>query len=286
MKGELINMLPRDEWIQILIHCRNKVQKNTKPLLGEMRKPQPNLGMGAGGDPVKKIDLAAEKAIMDTLEKYASSFTLISEESGLIEHGREPGQCYVTADPVDGTTNLTRGIPFYATSIAVSSEPSLETVHTALVTDLFHGTTYTAQRGAGAFRDDERITSSTNFSVEEGVIGIDLNSYRIQKLASKLTALMSEAKHLRHFGANALELCYVADGTTDAFIDIREKLRTTDVAAASLIIGEAGAKMTTPEGKQLKVRLDPKQTMAFVASGNANIHKRILDLIATQREKE
>ena len=273
------------KWTQILIQCRDKVQKTTKSLLREMRKPQPDLGVGAGGDPIKKIDLAAEKAIMDTLQKYAPGFTLISEESGLIEHGYQPSQCYVTADPIDGTTNLTRGMPFYATSIAVSSEPTLAAVHTALVTDLFHGTTYTAQKGVGAFRDNERISSSTNLSVEEGVIGIDLNSYRIQKLAPRLTALMGEAKHMRHFGANALELCYVADGTTDAFIDIRGKLRTTDMAAASLIISEAGGIMTTPEGKQLKARLDPKQRVEFIAAGNMNIHKRILDLIAAQREK-
>jgi myo-inositol-1(or 4)-monophosphatase len=285
MKGEHITMLPQDKWTQILIQCRDRVQKTTKLLLGEVGKPQPDLGVGAGGDPIKKIDLAAEKAIFDTLQKYALGFTLISEESGVIEHGYQPNQCYVTADPIDGSTNLTRGMPFYATSIAVSSEPTLAAVHTALVTDLFHGTTYMAQKGVGAFRDNERISSSTNLSVEDGVIGIDLNSYRIRKLAPRLTALMGEAKHMRHFGANALELCYVADGITDAFIDIRGKLRTTDIAAASLIISEAGGIITTPDGKQLKARLDPKQRAAFIAAGNVNIHKRILDLIAAQREK-
>src|SRR4030042_5471289 len=147
------------KWTQILIQCRDKVQKTTKPLLREMRKPQPDLGVGAGGDSIKKIDLAAEKAIMDTLEKYAPGFTLISEESGLIEHGYQPRQYSVPAHRMPGTTNLTRGMPFYATSIAVSSEPTLASVHTALVTDLFYVTTYTSQKGVGAFRDNKRISS-------------------------------------------------------------------------------------------------------------------------------
>jgi len=276
----------QDKWMQILVQCRDNVQKGIRPLLKEMRKPQPNLGIGAGGDPVKKIDLAAEKAIMDTLQKHKVTFTLISEESGMIEYGTNPQQCYVTTDPIDGTTNLIRGLPFYATSIALSNEPTLGAVHSALVTDLFHGTTYTASKGTGAFRDNKRIIPSSNIAVEESVIGIDLNSYRIQKLAPKLTALMGEAKHMRHFGANALELCYVADGTIDAFIDIRGKLRTTDMAAASLIIKEAGSIISTPEGKQLDARLDPHQRVEFIAASNENIHRRILSLIKYQKEKE
>jgi fructose-1,6-bisphosphatase/inositol monophosphatase family enzyme len=76
----------------------------------------------------------------------------------------------------------------------------------------------------------------------------------------------------------------VADGTTDAFIDIRGKLRTTDMAAAWLITKEAGAKITTPEGKPLNIKLDPKQTVAFIAAANQKIHKTILDLIKTKKE--
>ncbi len=192
----------------------------------------------------------------------------------------------MTADPIDGTTNLMRGVPFYATSIAISSKPTLATVHTALVTDLFHDITYTAHAGGGAFRQSKRIKPSTNSSVEDGVIGIDLNSYRIQKLAPMLNALMAEAKHMRHFGANALELCYVADGTTDAFIDIRGKLRTTDMAAAWLIVKESGAIITTLEGEEVDARLDPKQKVELIAAANKDIHKRILSLIKSEKETE
>lgn len=279
--------LPRlDRWTQILIECKNNVRKSVRPLLREKNQPQPDLGIGGGGDPVKRIDLAAENAILQTLQKHENTFTLISEESGIIEHGDEPDRCYVTADPIDGTTNLMRGVPFYATSIAISSKPTLATVHTALVTDLFHDITYTAHAGGGAFRQSKRIKPSTNSSVEDGVIGIDLNSYRIQKLAPMLSALMAEAKHMRHFGANALELCYVADGTTDAFIDVRGKLRTTDMAAAWLIVKESGAIITTLEGEQVDARLDPKQKVELIAAANKDIHRRILSLIKSEKETE
>jgi len=273
------------DWPSVLIQCRNNVQEKIKPLFKTLNQPQPDLGIGAGGDPVKKIDLAAESAIVSALRKEKKTFTLISEESGIVEYGESPHRCYVTVDPIDGTTNLIRGVPFYATSIAVSTEPTLTKVHTALVTDLFHGTTYTAQKGFGAYKDDRRIRPSTSTLMREAVIGIDLNSYRIQKIAPRLTKLIGKTKHVRHFGANALELCYVADGTIDAFIDIRGKLRTTDMAAAWLIIREAGAMMTTPQGKLLCAKLDPKQRVEFVASANPEMHKRILGLTKPEREK-
>jgi len=277
-------MARQTSWLQILVACKNNIQKQITPLLKTLNEPQPNLGFGAGGDPIKNIDLAAERAIVETLNRHEISFTLISEESGIKEYGDRPTQNFVTADPIDGTTNLVRGIPFYATSIAVSTRPTLDSIHTALVEDLRHGVTYTAQRGAGAYRNGEKLTPSKTTSLEDAVIGVDINTYKVKRIALQLTALIERTKHVRHLGANALELCYVADGTTDAFIDIRGKLRATDMAAASLIIAEAGATITLPEGTPLSIRLDPKQTVFFVATANPKIHKIILDLIKPRKE--
>jgi myo-inositol-1(or 4)-monophosphatase len=272
------------EWVKILIECKNSVQRKINPLLSTRDGQQPDLGIGAGGDPIKMIDLTAENAIVDTLKRKGIEFTLISEESGIVEYGASSPKWYVTTDPIDGTTNLMRGAPFYATSIAVSSQPFLTAISAGLVADLSHGTTYTAQKGRGAYRNDLRIMPSRNVSVEEGVIGLDLNSYKIEKLAPKLTALMSVAAHLRHFGANALELCYVADGTIDAFVDIRGKLRTTDIAASYLIILEAGGIMSTPNGSPLNAELDPKRKVEFIAAANEGIYKRIMKLINSEKE--
>jgi myo-inositol-1(or 4)-monophosphatase len=263
-------------WLQILIECRDKIQEEILPILKTTGQPQPFLGIGAGGDPIRRVDLTAEEAIVDTIRRHRVSFTLISEESGLQEYGKNPRECYVTTDPIDGSTNLVRGVPFYATSIAVGTKPTLRSIHSALVTDLVHGATYTAQRGDGSRRNNQRITPSGNTSLEEAVIGIDLNNYRARKVVSELTSLIERTKHIRHFGANALELCYVADGTTDAFIDVRGKLRSTDMAAAWLIVEESGAVMTMPDGKPLNIKLDPKQRVEFLAAGNQKMHERIL----------
>ncbi|MEM3443036.1 MAG: inositol monophosphatase family protein [Candidatus Bathyarchaeia archaeon] len=277
-------MKSQNNWLQILIQCKNNIKKQIAPFLKTFNQPQPYLGIGAGGDAIKQVDLAAENAIVDTLKRHKLSFTLVSEESGIREYGEKPSKCYVTADPIDGTTNLLRGIPFYATSIAISSESTINTVNAALVADLYHDVTYKAQKGKGAFRNNKRITPSKCDSLEEAVIGIDLNTYKVKEIAPKLNRLIQKTKHIRHLGANALEICYVADGTTDAFLDIRGKLRTTDMAAAWLILKEAGGTITTPEGKQLNVKLDPKQNVAFIASANQRIHKIILGFIKSEKE--
>ncbi len=268
------------DWLPILIRCRENVKKRITPLLENERKQQLlNLGIGAGGDPIKQIDIEAEKAIVETLVGQDISFTLISEESGIREYGENSGENYVTADPIDGTTNLTRGIPFYATSIAVSKKPKLDAVHTALVADLIHDTTYTAEKRKGAYRNNQKISPSKQTTLEEAIVGIDLNTYKAREIAPQLTSLIEKTKHIRHLGANALELCYVADGKTDAFIDIRGKLRTTDTAAAFLIINEAGALITTLDGKRLNTKLHPKEKLTFIASANQKIHEKILSLI-------
>lgn len=272
-------MSSKVDWLQVLLQCKENVKTHIQPHLKSLKEPQPDLGKGAGGDQMKLVDLAAEKAIIEVLLQHGVSFTLISEESGIKEFGAKATECFVTTDPIDGTTNLIRGLPFYCSSIAVSRKPMLSGVYAGMVTDLFHGTTYTAVEGKGAYRDGEKIATSTVASLEAAVVGLDLNTYKVKEIAPQLTDLIAHTKHIRHFGANALELCFVAEGLTDAFVDIRGKLRTTDVAAGFLMIKEAGGIITAPDGQAVDVKLDPKQKLKFVASGNKEIHKLILSLV-------
>jgi myo-inositol-1(or 4)-monophosphatase len=237
-------------------------------------------GIGAGGDTMKKIDLVAEKALIDVLEGHKASCTLISEETGIKKLGSQPSEFYVTTDPVDGTTNAVRGIPFMATAIAVSKAPYLKDVETSLVSDLFHNVTYTAQRDQGAYRNEERIEPSKTSSLEEAIVGVDFNTLRIKELVATLEEVLIRTRHLRHLGANALEICYVADGTTDAFLDTRGKLRVTDIAASYLILLEAGGIMVTPEGNELNVPLAATQRVSFIAAANKKLYETIRRLLA------
>jgi len=266
------------DWLEIIQECSQKIRKEALTLYGSPEAAV-GFGVGAGGDITKKIDLVAEKALIDCLNEHEISCTLVSEEAGIQKIGSEPSEFYVTTDPVDGTTNAVRGIPFMATVIAVSRGPWLRDVETALVSDLFHNITYTAQKNGGAFRNGERIKPSETSDLEEALIGVDLNTFKIEELVAKLEGLFKRGKHFRHFGANALDICYVADGSTDAFIDIRGKLRVTDMAASYLILREAGGIMVSPEGEELNVPLAPTQRVSFIAAANNRIYEAIQEAL-------
>ena len=265
------------DWLTLFKECSKKIRKEVMPFF---KSPEANFGfgVGAGGDIMKRIDLIAEKALIETIEKAGFSCTLVSEETGVREIGDNPTNFYVTTDPLDGTTNATRGIPFIATSMAVSKKPYLNQIETALITDLCHNVTYTAKRGKGAYRNEARIKPSELQSLNEAVIGIDF-THKAWEIANRLKSMLEQTRHLRHLGANALELCYVADGTTDGFVDLRGKLRATDIAAAYLILKEAGGTITTPEGKELNAELAPTQRVSFVAAGNKRLHEIIMEQI-------
>jgi myo-inositol-1(or 4)-monophosphatase len=267
------------DWQQIFTECKSNIQTAIRPYLKSLKVPQPNLGMGAGGDLMKPVDLAAETVIVETLLRHDVSFTLISEESGIKKFGAKPEDCFLTADPIDGTTNLMHGLPFFASSIGVSNKPELSDVYAGMVIDLAHDVTYTAFKGEGAYRNRKKMETSKTTSLDEAVVGLDLNTFKSKTVVPKVIDLIENTKHIRHYGANALEICYVANGLSDAFIDLREKIRATDVAAGFLIVKEAGGVVTTPDNQTLNVKLDPSQKLSFIASGNLQIHQKILSLV-------
>jgi myo-inositol-1(or 4)-monophosphatase len=266
------------DWMEILQECSQKMWKAAIRYYGSP-KAAVGFGIGAGGDVSKRIDLAAEKALIDCLGKHEISYTLVSEEAGTKKMGFGHSEYYVTTDPVDGTTNAVRGLPFSANVIAVSRGPWLREVETAIVHDIVHDITYTAQKNKGAYKNGKKIKPSETSEIADAVIGIDLNTFRIEELVTKLEGLFKVGKHFRHFGANALEICYVADGSTDAFVDIRGKLRVTDIVASQLILREAGGIIVSPEGEDLNIPLEATQRLSFIAASNIKMFEAIKEAI-------
>jgi myo-inositol-1(or 4)-monophosphatase len=152
-------------------------------------------------------------------------------------------------------------------------------VETAIVHDIIHDITYTAQKNKGAYKNGKKIKPSETYEIADAVIGIDLNTFRIEELVTKLEGLFKVGKHFRHFGANALEICYVADGSTDAFVDIRGKLRVTDMVASQLILREAGGIIVSPEGEDLNIPLEATQRLSFIAASNIKMFEAIKEAI-------
>lgn len=221
----------------------------------------------------------AEDAIIKSIEKNGASCFLVSEECGTKTVGERPSE-YVIVDSVDGTTNATHTIPFFATSIALADGPRLSRVKVGLVMDLYHSVTFSAERGKGAYYNGGTpLRPPQVTSVGKALIGINFNAPRDRGFLRRLTPLIMRGRKFRHLGANALEVCYVASGALDAFIDIRGTLRVTDIAAAYLVLKEAGGIIVTPEGAELDGDLKPTERLIFVAASNSKLCEEILSLI-------
>jgi len=267
--------------LELLKECVEEIRRRVIPLVGTAEASK-TYGRGAGGDLTKEIDFRAEKALIEKITGRGVSCTIISEEKGIIKVGSEPEKLYLICDPLDGTTNAVHGIPFFATSIALAKGPFLSQVEAAAVMDIVRNIFYAAEKGRGAHKNGKRIFSSRNVDFEDAVIGVDINTYKAldSEVHRKITKILALNKHPRYFGANALQLCYVADGTADAFIDIRRKMRVIDMAAAYLIVKEAGGIVTSPEGKPLEAEITPQRRLSIVAAGNKKLHEEILRLIS------
>jgi myo-inositol-1(or 4)-monophosphatase len=267
--------------IDILKEACDEVYQNTRNLIGTAEGNK-KFGRGAGGDISRRIDLDAEKAVINTLQRHNFNPTIIGEECGMIQ-GKDG---FLIMDAIDGTMNASRGIPFYCCSLAYSIDFRLSSVVDAAVIDLSIGDIYYASKEKGAFLNGDRIcvgrSKIGNNSISEQdfqqdiVIGMNISGVS-EDTFNRLSKLISRSIHTRHFGANALELCYFARGLMDAYIDFRGKIRATDMAAAYLIVKEAGAKIYSDNGSELESELGVDRTMSFMAVIDDQMYKMLAD---------
>ena len=180
------------------------------------------------------LDLQAQDAILETLGKLDVGITLVSEEGDQVFGD---GRYTMVADPVDGTTNLARGLSPAVTSISVSETDHQSGAVAGIVTNLFTGETFYAEKGAGATLDGDTINVASNIKYRHGMIGMDISK---NPSMDKLGRLIGESRHVRQQGCSAMSLCSVAAGTLDAHIDLRGIVRATDISAGLLMIREAG----------------------------------------------
>ena len=257
--------------IDILKEACHQVHEKTKGLTGTTVGSM-EMGRGAGGDISRKIDLIAEKTVIDVVRERGIEATIIGEECGRIE-GKEG---YIIIDAIDGTTNAICGIPFFCCSVAYATDFYLSAVTGAAIIDLPRGDLYYASKNKGAFLNDRRIFVKRE-PTSDSTIGINVSGVK-PAVVERLAPIIAEATHVRQFGANALEMCFVARGFLDAYIDLRGKIRPTDVAAGYLIAKEAGAKIYSEDGSSLESNLDVKTRFSYAAVANDKIREQLAAL--------
>ena len=222
-----------------------------------------NVDWGPSGhrDGQYAVDLVADEIVLAAIA--SADYGALSEESGLTVREGRP---LVIVDPLDGSTNASHGIPWYATSLCLADDVGLVV---GLVRNQASGVTYRAVRGEGAWRDEDHIHPSDCESLATAIVGL-----------SGLPPTNLGWGQFRALGASALDLCLVASGALDGFIDCSVDAHGVwDYAAATLICAEAGAMVVDGLHRMLLVR-DPEVKRTPVAAATDTL----LDSLVAARQ--
>lgn len=242
-----------NRWTDRLCQIIKNAAQEIKPIAGTIQGRK-TYSRGAGGDITLELDRMAENLILNELKTYNESFNIISEEIGnrywdanqekffkkdSIHYNSSAN--YFLIDPVDGSTNAKRGIPFYCISIAYASSADYSDIQVGLVYNIATKDLYVAEKGHGAQLNEKPIHCSKTSAISQALLGTDLDPRRIlpdYKIFKQ--DLLKQVRKVRVFGSCALELCLVARGGLDIYFDMRGITRIVDIAAGILILSEAG----------------------------------------------
>ncbi len=218
---------------------------------------------------VTDADVESEQAIAAVIREYFPEHAILGEESH-----RAPANAphLWVVDPLDGTNNFAHGVPQFAISIAYCRNGVIEC---GVVCDPIQDDWYLAQRGQGAFHNEQRVQVASHSQLDQVLIGVGFYYDRGAKMTATLAALSDlfgqDIHGIRRFGAAALDLCYVGTGRFGAFFEY--ELSPWDFAAGQLFVTESGGCVTTCQGTPLPL------TRSSVLASNGTLHEPMREIV-------
>ncbi|HSR10652.1 MAG TPA: inositol monophosphatase family protein [Thermodesulfobacteriota bacterium] len=214
-------------------------------------------------DLVTDADVGAQAAILEILEAKLPGTPVIGEEKENAPAAEEA----IYVDPLDGTLNYVHGLSQFAVSVGywVKGSPRAGVVYNPIAEEL-----YSASSGQGAFCNGKPLRASQNRSLRQcfAATGWPYDREQIPKALRSLERVLTPVQEVRVLGSSALALCYIASGILDVYWEWG--LSPWDVAAGIVIAGEAGARITSPEGGPFKLE------SGAVLATNGHIHDDVL----------
>jgi myo-inositol-1(or 4)-monophosphatase len=215
------------------------------------------------------VDAAAEEAV---LAHFAGlDATIVSEEVGSSGDARTR----IVVDPIDGSLNAKRGIPFFSLSIAVADGETMKDVQFGYVFDFGSGEEWTASRGEGAFLNGEPLGDQRP---KEKIELLAFEATLTSEVADKAAAFNGVAHRIRIMGSLALSLCHLAAGRLDAVCSLKP-YRSVDVAAGQLLVLERGLSVANADGDDafLDAPLDLVPRSRIAAAGNDELCRLVVN---------
>ncbi len=220
-------------------------------------------------DLVTKADIASENKIISIIKNKFPAHSLLTEESG--EEIHKSDYCWVI-DPLDGTNNFYHKFPMFCVSIALykKGKPLIGVVFDPLKNEFFY-----AEKNEGAYLNNKRISVSSVNSLSKSLLVLGFYYERgllMRKSLDQMKKFFYENVHgIRRTGSAALDLCYTACGRFDGYWEL--KLNPWDYAAGSLIVTEAGGRITDIQGKRYNLM------MKNATASNGKIHKQMIRIL-------
>ena len=230
------------DWLETCRRAAAAVSRALEELPTRLER-EPRVGDGVGGDETTAVDAAAEAAVVRVLESVPTGFSLVSEELGRRVFGDGGDGVTVVCDPIDGSLNAKRGVPFFSLSLAVAFGSSMDDVELGFVHDFGTGEEWVARRGGGAFLDGRPLDGP---GPKERVEILSLEATRTDLVAEHVRAMVGFAIRTRVMGSLALSLCHLAAGRMDAVVSLKPA-RSVDIAAAQLLVRERGLAIDLPD---------------------------------------
>lgn len=221
-----------------------------------------------------EADLLAEKIIFSALASEFPNFNYLSEEHELIDKGSE----YTwVVDPLDGSIPFISGLEYWGISIGLlkKKSPVVGVINIPLKKWLF-----SARKNQGAFLNNRQIAVSDNKEYDKAIIGFDLGhrGFRKKDLFKNIASQVENVRYMPSFACATFGQVLVAKGVYDAYL--HHRAFPWDFCAGTIIVQEAGGKVTDHQGKSLDWS---KKDNLFMLASNGLIHKQVLKAISTKR---
>jgi myo-inositol-1(or 4)-monophosphatase len=251
------------DWLAV---CRAATE-DVRGVLAELptrAEREPVVGDGVGGDETTAVDAAAERVILERLRAIHGA-TIVSEEVGELPGN---GRLRIVVDPIDGSLNAKRGIPFFSISVAIADGDTMDEVVFGYVHDFGTGEEWTAERGKDARLNGAELGE---LRPKEEIEILSFEATLTSSVAEKAAAMVGVAYRLRIMGSLALSLCHLAAGRVDAVCSLKAA-RAVDIAAAQLLVRERGLAIDLPEAPPFgSAPLDTEGRSRVVAAATPDV---------------
>lgn len=253
--------------INVMVKAARRAGRSLKRDLGEIENLQVSLKGPANF--VTAADRRAEEILYEDLIKARPGYGFIGEEGGTRE-GADKSNTWIV-DPLDGTTNFLHGIPQFAISIGLQREGIIVA---GVIYNPANDELYIAERGKGAFLNDQRLRVAGRKQLNECVIACGLPHIGRgdhEQSRREMTEMQNRVAGLRRFGAASLDMAFVAAGRLDGYWE--RNLKSWDIAAGIILVREAGGVVSGIEGH------DNALQTAHVVCGNEFVQSELVRIL-------